>query len=45
MVALYAIFDEAQQGLIPNRQPSLLDFLADSLGSLLALAGIAVIRR
>jgi len=45
IVALCAIFDEVQQGFIPNRQPSFLDFLADSLGSLLALAGIAVISR
>lgn len=45
IAALYAIFGEAQQGFIPNRQPSLLDFLADSLGSLLAQAGIAVMRR
>ena len=45
ITALYAIFDEAQQGFIPNRQPSFLDFLADTLGSLLALAGIAVIPR
>ena len=43
IAVLYAIFDEAQQGFLPNRQPSLLDFLADSLGSLLTLAGIAVI--
>ena len=45
IAVLYAIFDEAQQSFIPNRQPSLLDFLADSLGSLLALAGIGVISR
>ena len=44
VATLYAIFDEAHQGFIPNRQPSFLDFLADILGSLLALAGIAVIQ-
>ena len=45
IAALYAIFDEAQQGFIPNRQPSFLDFLADIMGSLLALAGVAVMSR
>ena len=45
ITALYAAFDEAQQSFIPNRQPSFLDFLADSLGSFLALASIAIVRR
>ena len=45
IAAFYAIFDEAQQGFIPNRQPSFLDFLADSLGSFLVLASIAIMRR
>lgn len=45
IAALYAVFDEVQQSFIPNRQPSPLDFLADSLGSLLTLSGIALISR
>ena len=45
IASLYAAFDEVQQGFIPNRQPSFLDFLADSLGCLLALAGITVVLR
>jgi VanZ family protein len=45
MVTLYTIFDEAHQSFIPNRQPSLLDLLADSLGALLALAGVALLSR
>ena len=45
LAPLYAVFDEIQQAFIPNRQPSLLDVLADSLGSLLALAVIAFVSR
>lgn len=45
IAALYAIFDEVQQSFIPNRQPSLLDFLTDSLGSLLTLSCIAAVSR
>jgi len=45
IAALYAVFDEIQQAFIPNRQPSLLDVLADSLGALVALAVIAFVSR
>ena len=45
ITAGYAILDEAHQGFIPNRVPSIEDFLADSVGILLALGTVAVLAR
>ena len=45
ITAGYAILDEAHQGFIPNRVPSIEDFLADSVGILLALGTVAVLTR
>jgi VanZ family protein len=46
--ALYAVADEARQGLAPNRTPSALDVLIDTVGALVAVicleAGGAAIR-
>jgi VanZ family protein len=36
--ALYAVFDEARQGLAPNRSPAVTDVLIDTAGALVAVA-------
>lgn len=36
--ALYAVIDEARQGLAPNRSPAVTDVLLDTAGALLAVA-------
>lgn len=38
LAALYAVVDEARQGLAPNRTPSALDVLIDTAGAILAVS-------
>ncbi|MBN1105354.1 MAG: VanZ family protein [Deltaproteobacteria bacterium] len=42
---LYALSDEIHQGLVPNRSCSFADFLADSIGVAIAMAGWLVYRK
>ena len=39
LAALYAVVDEARQGLAPNRSPSAWDVLIDTAGAVLAVVG------
>ena len=45
LIALYGVFDEATQALVAFRAPSLMDWLADVLGTTLGSAAFAIVRQ